>query len=218
MSRAPADAAPRVGERNAGETRAAPRVAKPALVRRLGAVDAEALAVRVDRLSDRVWDREDRAKPNGSFCFRHTRHIVFRFPVSGADPGGFRAADGWRLWKTWLMPPMRRAAAAYGFAEPAFPKVMLARLAAGHCIDTHLDGSARDALVHKVHVPLRTDPRAVATVDGERFHLAPGYAWELNNLIPHGARNDGDRDRIHLVFEVFDAAAAGDCRGRGARA
>lgn len=192
---------------NPGAVAGAPRVAKPALVRRLGAVDADALAVQVDRLSERVWDREDRVKPNRSFCFQHTRHIVFRFPVSEADPGRFRSADGWRLWATWLLPPMRRAAAVYGFVEPVFPKVMLARLAAGHCIDAHVDGSSRDALVHKVHVPLRTDPQAVATVAGERFHLAAGHAWELNNLVAHGVRNDSARDRIHLVFEVFDAAA-----------
>lgn len=188
-------------------------VAKPADVRRLGAVDVNALAGRVDRLSERVWDLEDRRKPNRHSCFHHTRHVILRFPLAGANPGGFRSAAGWRLWSALMLPPMRRAAAAYGFVRPVFPKVMLARLEAGHGIDAHVDEGRLDSLVHKVHIPLRTDARAVLTVDGERFHLAAGYAWEVNNLAPHGAHNGGARDRIHLIFEVFEGAGQVDGDG-----
>ena len=62
-----------------------------------------------------------------------------------------------------------RGAWANGFVEPAFPKAMLARLEAGQHIDT--DGGGSHPLVHKVHVPLQTNPRAWLTVDGARIHF-----------------------------------------------
>ena len=57
-------------------------------------------------------------------------------------------------------------------------------------------------------MPLDTNPRAVLTVGGEDFHLASGRAWEVNNLAPHGACNGGEKDHIHLIFEVFEGAGA----------
>ena len=34
--------------------------------------------------------------------------------------------------------------------------------------------------------------------------LMAGHAWEINNLLVHGAFNGGETDRIHLIFEVFE--------------
>ena len=178
---------------------------KPPTVRRLGRVDASGLAAVVARLSDEVWRREDSGKENHYFCFHHTRHFIFRF-IAGRDPRVFYSRPTWRLWRKWLEPVMDCAAEVYGFRQPVFPKAMLARLEAGQRIDLHVDGGAASPLVHKVHVPLQTDPRAVLTVDGVGVHLAPGYAWEVNNLAAHGAFNGGDRDRIHFIFEVFEGA------------
>ena len=58
----------------------------------------------------------------------------------------------------------------------------------------------------KLIVPLQTNPRATLTVDGADFHLEAGYAFEVNNLVPHSAFNGGEEDRIHFVFEVFEGA------------
>ncbi len=181
-------------------------VSKPATVRRLGRVDPSALAAVVGRLSDEAWRREDSAKENDFGCFHHTRHVVFRFIARNLDPGNFYSNTGWRVWRRWLEPLMDRAAGAYGFRQPVFPKAMLARLEAGQRIDMHKDGEGSHPLVHKIHIPLQTNPRAVLVVDGVRVHLASGYAWEVNNLVPHGAFNGGDRDRIHFIFEVFEGA------------
>ena len=86
---------------------------------------------------------------------------------------------------------------------------MLARFAAGRGIDLHRDAGAAHPFVHKIHVPLRTNPRALLIVDDVAFHPEAGHAWEINNLVPHGAFNGGDRDRIHFIFEVYEGAAGG---------
>ena len=183
-----------------------PRVEKPATVRCLGPVDAGPLVAQVGRLSGRAWRRADGVKENRFPCFHHTRHIVFRFIEGNLDPRRFYSLPGWQVWRQWLLPLMNRVAAAYGLREPVFPKAMLARLESGHRIDTHADGPGSNPLVHKIHIPLHTDPKAVFTVAGATVHLAAGYAWEVNNLALHGAFNGGAKDRIHFIFEVFDGA------------
>ena len=50
------------------------------------------------------------------------------------------------------------------------------------------------------------NPQATLTVRGEAFHLEAGYAWEVNNLAPHGAFNGGAHDRVHFIFEVMEGA------------
>ena len=185
-----------------------PPVAKPVRVRPLGAVDIEAVRRRLARLSDKVWRQEDERKENDFRCFHHTRHVIFRFIKGNSDPRRFYSQPIWALWERTLLPVMARAAAPYGYTHPVYPKVMLARLQAGHGIDRHVDSGGSNPYVHKIHVPLETNPGAVLHVDGEDFHLESGHAWEVNNLAPHGAFNGGEADRIHLIFEVFEGAGA----------
>ena len=195
-------------ERRASGTGGLRRVVKPARVRPLSPVAIDDLRFHVARLSEKVWAQEDAAKENDYFCFHHTRHIIFRFIEGNRDPRRFYSQPIWAVWGRMLLPVMARAAAPYGFTDPVFPKVMLARLAAGHRIDTHRDGEGSHPYVHKIHVPLETNPGAVLTVDGEDFHLVAGQAFEVNNLAPHSVFNAGEADRIHLIFEVFEGAGA----------
>lgn len=188
-----------------------PPVEKPEGIRPLGPVDIRPLQSMLDRLTENVWNREDACKENRFECFHHTRHIVFRFVEDNLDARRFRSHPGWTIWRGLLLPVMAQASAAYGLAEPVYPKAMLARLAAGHCIDRHVDGAGSNLQTHKIHVPLRTHADAVLTVDDVEYHLREGHAYEVNNLAPHGAFNRTPRDRIHFVFEVFDGGRVSRC-------
>ena len=181
-------------------------VAKPRSVRRLGSVDVAALKSQVSRLSEKVWRQEDAAKENDYFCFAHTQHVVFRFVPPDLPGVAFYSRPLWSVWRTCLLPVMAEAAAPYGFAQPVYPKAMLARLAAGHGIDLHTDSGGMNPIVHKIHVPLQTNPQATLTAAGVTSHLPAGRAYEVNNLAPHGAFNGGTEDRIHFIFEVFEGA------------
>nr|WP_268893581.1 aspartyl/asparaginyl beta-hydroxylase domain-containing protein [Pontixanthobacter luteolus] len=103
---------------------------------------------------------------------------------------------------------MDAAIAPFGFTKPVFPKAMLAKLLAGHRIDPHRDGAGSNERVHKIHVPLVTNPDATFHVNGEDFHLEAGHAYEVNNIVSHGAANGGNEDRIHFIFEVYEGAYA----------
>ena len=85
---------------------------------------------------------------------------------------------------------------------------IVAGLRPGRGLDEHIDSGPSNSLVHKIRVPLVTNPRAMLTAAGAEFHLATGHAWKINNLALHGVFNGGEQDRIHLIFEVFEGAGA----------
>ena len=181
---------------------------KPAAVRELGAVDSAELRAHVRRLSERAWQRADATKENRYGCFMHTRHVVFRFIPGNRTPLVFYSTPIWRVWQRLLLPVMAQASTAYGFVAPVYPKAMLARLEAGREIPLHEDTGGSHPFVHKVHVPIETNPRATLTAGDANFPLEAGHAFEVNNLSMHGACNEGDEDRIHFIFEVFEGASA----------
>ncbi|MEP5152711.1 aspartyl/asparaginyl beta-hydroxylase domain-containing protein, partial [Planktotalea sp.] len=122
------------------------------------------------------------------------------------DPRTHYSTPIWMIWQQMLRPLMDGITAQYGYASCEYSKIMLARLSAGAVIDRHIDGAGSNLVTHKVHVPLQTNPGAVFYIDDEERHLEVGRAYEVNNIAPHGVQNTGDEDRIHLIFEFFDAA------------
>ena len=171
-------------------------------------VDINSLLAKVSRLSETAWAKEDEGKPNSFPCFHHTQHILFRFIPDNRDATNFNSYANWPLWAPLLLPVMQAAIRTYNFAQPVFPKVMLARLLAKRHIDLHRDGAGANLYTHKIHVPLQTNDAVRFQFDNAEFRLEEGKAYEVNNITRHGGCNDGDDHRIHLIFEVFDAAAA----------
>lgn len=185
------------------------RVTKPDSYRPICQVDVAALRERLLAVGEAAWHAEDARKENRFACFHHTRHIVARFIPSNSDPMAFYSTPFWAVWQSLLRPILDQVASHYGLAEAEFPKVMFARLAANAVIDRHVDGAGSNLLTHKIHVPLVTSERVWFEVGDARFQLHCGQAYELNNLKPHGVRNDGETDRIHLIFELFDRSLHG---------
>lgn len=181
-------------------------VRKPVDILPLGGVDIDELLPLVSKMSERTWSLENECKENAFAVFHHTQHFVFRFIHDNRHPHDYYSNPAWELWKARLLPVINQAIALYGFAAPVFPKVMFARLKAHNRIDRHRDGAGSNLLTHKIHVPLVTNARALLEVGETRMHLEKGQAYEVNNIIDHGAVNDGDEDRIHLIFEVCEAA------------
>lgn len=181
-------------------------VTKPDNIRELGVVDIAAVKDLVARISEAVWNQHDELKENRFECFHDTRHIILRFIKGMRDHRRFYSNPIWAVWQDCLLPVMDRAIAPYGFQQPIYPKVMLARLAAGAVIDRHVDGGGSNPFTHKIHVPIQSSDQALMLINDEPFHLEEGYAYEVNNLAPHAVENKGSTDRIHLIFEVFDGA------------
>jgi hypothetical protein len=177
---------------------------KTTTIRRLGPVDIAALKAAVLAIPEAVWDAENAGKPNRFEALDKTRHIVFRFVDSVRDWRGSHDRPAWAEWRALIEPVLQRAVAPYAYANGAFPRVMLARMAPAGEIKPHRDANAAAKWPHKIHVPLLTNDKVTFYVDGIGYHLPEGEAAEVNNMGVHAVKNDGETDRIHLIFEYYD--------------
>lgn len=178
---------------------------KTTTVRHLGPVDITTLKTAVLAIPEAVWDAENAAKPNRFEVLDATQHIVFRFIDSPRDWRGSHDRAAWPHWRGVLEPVLAQAVRDYGYVRGVFPRVMLARMRPGGVIHPHIDANPAAKWPHKVHVPIKTHPDVVSFFGNEARYLPPGVAVEVNNLGPHWVRNDSDTDRIHLIFEYYDA-------------
>jgi hypothetical protein len=180
---------------------------KTATLRDLGRVDLRGIESDILAIPDDEWDTatDHEANYNKGGAIRQACHIIFRFSDKRAVP--FRCFDlpAWNRWRDRLMPIMLDAVQSYGYRQGFFPRIMLANLPAGGFIPPHVDGPATVSRPHKVHVPIVTNSDTFMFVGNERFHLAAGHAYEINNAVRHAVTNAGDSDRIHLIVEYLDA-------------
>jgi hypothetical protein len=178
---------------------------KTTTVRPLGAVDITALKAAVLAIPEDVWDAENASKPNRFGVLEETRHIVFRFADSPRDWRRSHDRAAWPQWRGLVEPILAQAVKGYGYERGMFPRIMLARIPAGGVIHPHIDDQPAARWPHKIHVPLTTHAGVVCYFGGIEHYFPPGEAVEVNNLGPHWVCNNGDSDRIHLIFEYYDA-------------
>ena len=177
---------------------------KTTAVKHLGPIDIDALRDAVLALPQSTWDRENADKPNRFEALDKTQHIVFRFVDKLGDWRQSHDRPMWGEFQALLEPIMAQATAPYGYARGGFPRIMLARMAPGGVIHPHIDASPSAKWPHKIHVPLTTNPGVVFFIKPQNYHFPVGQAVEVNNLDVHAVANQGDSDRIHLIFEYFD--------------
>jgi len=182
-----------------------PNPRKTASIRRLGPVDIRAVKQAVAAIPEPVWQAENESKPNRFGALDATQHIIFRFVSNFIDWRQSYERPLWDDWRGLLEPVLKQATAAYGYEHGDFPRVMLARMAPGGVIHPHRDQNPAAKWPHKIHVPLQTNDDVTFFVDGTGYHLAEGEAVEVNNMGLHAVENRGSTDRIHLIFEYFDA-------------
>lgn len=178
---------------------------KTLAVRHLGNVDVENLRDAVLAIPESVWDEENASKPNKFEALDKTRHIVFRFVDSTRDWRSSHDRPQWKAWRPLLEPVLLQAVADYRYTNGVFPRVMLARMAPGGIIQPHIDANPAAKWPHKIHVPLLTNERVGFRIGDTVHHFPEGKAVEVNNLGPHSVKNEGATDRIHLIFEYYDA-------------
>ena len=128
---------------------------------------------------------------------------MFRFINYGDSVFDFHDYPLWDEWKDVLLPIMEQAAKSLGYENYRFPRVMLAKLPARSEISRHSDGDASH-YIHKIHVPLITNPETIFHVGTEARHLPAGEIFEVNNKRVHAVKNNGDQDRVHFIFECYN--------------
>jgi hypothetical protein len=132
--------------------------------------------------------------------------VVFGFPVSTSRVEDARRFPLWDEWQVVIEPIIRHVVPYYGYVNGQTNRIMLAKLTAGAEIALHIDGDVSSVRPHKIHVPIVTNREVEYWGGDEIFHLEKGWSYEVNNRIPHGGKNGGRTDRVHLIFDYFDHA------------
>lgn len=182
----------------------APNPRKTQSFRELARVEIAALKAAVGAVSDEMWAAQNQSKPNKIDALDRTEHIVFRFVRSFADWRSNFDGPLWSQWRDRLEPVLTAASAPYGYAHAAYPRIMLARMRPGGVILPHQDVQPAAKWPHKVHVPIFTNDKVIFRAGDEHRHLEEGVAVEVDNMGVHAVKNEGDSDRIHLIFEYYD--------------
>jgi Aspartyl/Asparaginyl beta-hydroxylase len=177
-------------------------------VRDLGGIPSDLLDALVcpARDAERLWVSSD---PRFVMTHEDSQHIILRFPdryPASHCPASY--TERWADWQPLVEPIINLVRTRYGFTDVGLAKIVLSRLNAHACIPPHVDSHPSSQVPHKVHVPLITDPAVHFVIDGTRHHLAFGRAYEINNLLTHSVKNESNRARVHLIFEIYPNAAA----------
>lgn len=172
----------------------------------LGKVDEGALA----RLTEKVLASDDlfelEKKPNKYPFYAATRHIIFQFPASKQDHTVSNYTIYWPEWQALIEPIINEITGQYNFKLGKTARIMLANICAGGEIGLHIDQNAAADVPHKIHVPVKTDEFAEFIEEESTYYLKRGSAYEVNNKIAHGVKNKSANERIHLIFDYYDAA------------
>ena len=173
----------------------------------LGEVDENALALLTAKTfaSDHLFESEK--KPNKYPFYTATRHIIFQFPASLQDHTVSNYTHFWPEWKEVVEPIIYQITRQYDFKSGNTARIMLANICPGGEIGLHIDQNSAADVPHKIHVPIKTNELVEFIEEKSSYYLKRGSAYEVNNKIAHGVKNNSADDRIHLIFDYYDAAS-----------
>lgn len=86
-------------------------------------------------------------------------------------------------------------------------------LPAGRRVYAHIDRGAYYAVRDRYHLVLRSARGSWLKVGDEEVRMREGELWWFDNNQIHEAFNDGDQDRIHMIFDLLPRARAQEVFG-----
>jgi len=81
-------------------------------------------------------------------------------------------------------------------------------LPAGKRVYPHIDQGEYYRVRDRYHFVLRSTAGSWMKTGDEEVRMKEGELWWFDNNTIHEARNDGDQDRIHMIFDMLPAALA----------
>jgi hypothetical protein len=55
----------------------------------------------------------------------------------------------------------------------------------------------------RIHIPIITNNDSNWIIDGEEYHMTPGWAYLVNTTLPHSVENAGSTNRVHVYGKVW---------------
>ncbi|MCP5149829.1 MAG: aspartyl/asparaginyl beta-hydroxylase domain-containing protein [Ectothiorhodospiraceae bacterium] len=89
-------------------------------------------------------------------------------------------------------------------------------LPAGRRVYPHVDRGDYYLVRDRYHLVLRSTLGSWLRAEDEEVRMQEGELWWFDNKQVHEAHNDGDQDRIHMIFDLLPRARAVAVLGRAA--
>ena len=89
-------------------------------------------------------------------------------------------------------------------------------LPAGRRVYPHIDRGDYYRVRNRYHLVLRSARGSWLKAGDEEIRMGEGELWWFDNKQVHEAFNDGDQDRIHMIFDLLPRAQAAEVLGEAA--
>jgi len=109
----------------------------------------------------------------------------------------------WLQYKDVLQPVVDQVISSLKTPNGVVTRLALVRLKAGDHVAPHVDGHPMAARAHRIHVSLSSTPTVEYKIDGRKFTMLKGHAYDFNNRVRHSVRNNGKRHRINLFVDYY---------------
>jgi hypothetical protein len=172
-------------------------------LRELGPVDSSALAEAILAQGTEAW-REELYRQESYDVHRDTESIVMVFTDLEDWPSiTIKKEPGWDRLVDVAVPVMHDIIGRFYPKGGTIIRAMAAKLSAGGKIKPHRDAHPSFHRGHRIHVPIKTNPRVRFMIDGRPYRLQVGQAYEINNQKNHSVANKGAEDRITFIFDYL---------------
>lgn len=143
---------------------------------------------------------------------RETRSIPVRVkhrhPGSADQPDRDVLCSRWTPWADRL-PVLRRFLEGIAERQGALlGRVRVVSLPAGQRVYPHVDRGNYYRQHERHHLVLRSTDGSVLRSGGEEVRMRDGELWWFDNRQLHEALNEGDHDRLHVIFDLLPQARA----------
>lgn len=164
--------------------------------------DVSSIAERLDSYSENQWWLDRTRQQTPPFVHRETTSL-FVSEVIGWEQGNdfapvFRLED-LELWEM-IKPIISHYEEKH---DGKMGKAVFLRLPEDKVVYQHYDEGDYLGLVHRHHIAIKTNDKAIFLIDQEKKNMETGDCWEINNGRFHGVINNGDTERIHLLFDIL---------------
>ncbi|MEH6581373.1 MAG: aspartyl/asparaginyl beta-hydroxylase domain-containing protein [Halioglobus sp.] len=172
-------------------------------LRELGTVDVTALVEATLALPQPAWEQDQRRQQDYD-VHRSTESVVLIFTDGSGWPDiTVTRESGWDLLAKQAVPVMEGIIRDHYAPGGTIVRAMAAKLLPGELITPHRDSHPSFHHGHRIHIPIKTNPRVRFMIEGRPYKMQVGQAYEINNQKTHSVMNKGSEFRINFIFDYM---------------
>ena len=82
-------------------------------------------------------------------------------------------------------------------------KALFIKLPPTKDVHSHTDKGDYLGIIRRHHIPIITNDNVKFYVGDKFKQMREGECWEINNSLMHSVENNGNTDRVHLMFDIL---------------